>query len=76
MQPVTEDNVTDLAVQRCHRPRPRLSEIMNALVRHCTLARGGRLTESGDGGDACWPTVISSDDTREEFILASDVLGL
>ena len=80
MQLVTEDNITDLAVERWATARdPRLAEIMTAFVRHLhDFAREVRLTE------AEWMTAIQwlnrtgqmSDEKREEFILASDVLGL
>ena len=80
MQPVTEDNVTDLAVQRWATAHdPRLAEIMTALVRHLhDLAREVRLTESEWMAAMQWlaRTGQISDDKREEFILASDVLGL
>ena len=80
MQLVTEDNVTGLAEQRWGTAHdPRLAEIMTALVRHLhDFAREVRLTEDE------WMAAISwlnragqiSDDKRQEFILASDVLGL
>lgn len=80
MQPVTEDNVTDLAVQRWATAHdPRLAEIMTALVRHLhDLAREVRLTEAEWMAAVQWLTRTGqiSDDKREEFILASDVLGL
>ena len=80
MQLVTEDNITGLAVERWATARdPRTAELLTALVRHLhDFAREVRLTE------AEWMTAIQwltrtgqiSDDKREEFILASDVLGL
>ena len=80
MQLVTEDNVTGLAEERWATAHdPRLAEIMTALVRHLhEFAREVRLTE------AEWMAAISwlnrtgqiSDEKRQEFILASDVLGL
>jgi hydroxyquinol 1,2-dioxygenase len=80
MQLVTEDNVTGLAEQRWGTAHdPRLAEIMTALVRHLhDFAREVRLTEDE------WMAAISwlnragqiSDDKRQEFILASDVLGV
>ena len=80
MQLVTEDNITDLAVERWATAKdPRLAEIMTSLVRHLhDFAREVRLTE------AEWMTAIQwlcrtgqiSDEKRQEFILASDVLGL
>jgi hydroxyquinol 1,2-dioxygenase len=80
VQLVTENNITDLAVQRWGTAHdPRLAELMSALVRHLhDFAREVRLTE------AEWMTAIQwlnrtgqiSNAKREEFILASDVLGL
>jgi len=80
VQLVTEDNITGLAVERWATARdPRTAELLTALVRHLhDFAREVRLTE------AEWMTAIQwltrtgqiSDDKREEFILASDVLGL
>ena len=80
MQLVTEDNITELARQRwgtAHDERTR--ELLTGLVQHLhDFAREVRLTE------AEWMTAIQwlkrtgqiSDEKREEFILASDVLGL
>ena len=80
MQLVTEDNITDLAVQRWGTARdPRLAEVMTALVRHLhDFAREVRLTEAEWMAAVQWLTRTGriSDDKREEFILASDVLGL
>jgi hydroxyquinol 1,2-dioxygenase len=80
MQLVTEDNITDLAVQRWGTAHdPRLAEIMTALVRHLhDFAREVRLTEAEWMAAVQWLTRTGriSDDKREEFILASDVLGL
>lgn len=80
MQLVTEDNITDLAVERWATAKdPRLAQIMTALVRHLhDFAREVRL------GEAEWMAAIQwlnrtgqiSDEKRQEFILASDVLGL
>jgi hydroxyquinol 1,2-dioxygenase len=80
MQLVTEDNITDLAAQRWGTARdPRLAEVMTALVRHLhDFAREVRLTEAEWMAAVQWLTRTGriSDDKREEFILASDVLGL
>jgi hydroxyquinol 1,2-dioxygenase len=80
MQLVTEDNITDLAVERWGTARdPRLAEVMTALVRHLhDFAREVRLTEAEWMAAVQWLTRTGriSDDKREEFILASDVLGL
>jgi hydroxyquinol 1,2-dioxygenase len=80
MQLVTEDNITELAAGRWSTARdPRLAEIMSALVRHLHgFAREVRLTEAEWMAAMQWlkATGRISDDKREEFILASDVLGL
>jgi hydroxyquinol 1,2-dioxygenase len=80
MQPVTEANITDLAVTRWETAHdPRLAEIMTALVRHLhELAREVRLTETEWMAAMQWLTRTGqiSDEKRLEFILASDVLGL
>ena len=80
MQLVTEDNITDLAVERwATAGDPRLSEVMTALVRHLhDFAREVRLTEAEWMAAMQWLTRTGqiSTEKREEFILASDVLGL
>jgi hydroxyquinol 1,2-dioxygenase len=80
VQLVTEDNITDLAVERWASARdPRLAEVMTALVRHLhDFAREVRLTEAEWMAAVQWLTRTGqiSDEKREEFILASDVLGL
>jgi hydroxyquinol 1,2-dioxygenase len=80
VQLVTEANITDLAAQRWATARdPRMAEIMTALVRHLhDFAREVRLTEAEWMAAMRWLTAAGqiSDDKREEFILASDVLGL
>jgi hydroxyquinol 1,2-dioxygenase len=80
MQLVTEENITDLAVQRWATARdPRLAELMSALVRHLhDFAREVRLTEAEWMAAVQWLTRTGqiSNEKREEFILASDVLGL
>ena len=80
MQLVTEDNITELAAARWSTARdPRLAELMGALVRHLhAFAREVRLTEDEWMAAMQWLTRAGqiSDDKREEFILASDVLGL
>jgi len=77
---VTEDNITDLAVDRWATARdPRTAELMTALVRHLhDFAREVRLTEAEWMAGIQWLTRTGqiSDEKREEFILASDVLGL
>ena len=80
MQLVTEDNVTELAESRWGTARdPRTAEVLTALVRHLhAFAREIRLTEAEWMAAVQWLTRTGqiSDEKREEFILASDVLGL
>jgi hydroxyquinol 1,2-dioxygenase len=80
MQLVTEDNITDLAVERWATAHdPRLAKIMTALVRHLhEFAREVRLSEAEWMAAIQWlnRTGQISDEKREEFILTSDVLGL
>ncbi|WP_372665170.1 dioxygenase family protein [Amycolatopsis kentuckyensis] len=80
MQLVTEDNITELAAQRWSSAHdPRTAQVMAALVRHLhAFAREVRLTEPEWMAAMRWLTETGqiSDDKREEFILASDVLGL
>jgi hydroxyquinol 1,2-dioxygenase len=80
MQLVTEDNITELAAARWGTAHdPRTAEIMTALVRHLhDFAREVRLSEAEWMAAMQWLTRVGriSDEKREEFILASDVLGL
>ncbi|PWK85686.1 hydroxyquinol 1,2-dioxygenase [Lentzea atacamensis] len=80
MQLVTEDNITALAEQRWATAKdPRTAQLITALVRHLhDFAREVRLTEDEWMAAVKWLTATGqiSDDKREEFILASDVLGL
>jgi hydroxyquinol 1,2-dioxygenase len=80
VQLVTEENITELAVQRWQTAHdPRTAEIMAALVRHLhDFAREVRLTEAEWMAAIQWLTRTGqiSNEKREEFILASDVLGL
>jgi hydroxyquinol 1,2-dioxygenase len=80
VQLVTEDNITELAVERWATARdPRSAELLSALVRHVhDFAREVRLTEDEWMAAVQWlnRTGQLSDDKRQEFILASDVLGL
>jgi hydroxyquinol 1,2-dioxygenase len=77
---VTEDNITELAVERWRTAHdPRLAELMAALVRHLhDFAREVQLTEAEWMAAIQWLTSAGQacDDKRQEFILASDVLGL
>ena len=80
MQLVTEANITDLAVERWRTgDDPRLGELMGALVRHLhDFAREVELTEEEWMAAIEWLTATGQacDEKRQEFILASDVLGL
>ena len=80
MDLVTEDNITELAAARWGTAHdPRTAELLGALVRHLhAFAREVRLTEDEWMAAIGWLTRTGqiSDDKREEFILASDVLGL
>jgi hydroxyquinol 1,2-dioxygenase len=80
VQLVTEDNITDLAVERWATAKDaRTAELMAALVRHLhDFAREVRLTEAEWMTAMQWLTRTGqiSDDKRLEFVLASDVLGL
>jgi hydroxyquinol 1,2-dioxygenase len=80
MQLVTEDNVTELAEARWGTARdPRTAQVLTAMVRHLhAFAREVRLTEAEWMAAVQWLTRTGqiSDEKREEFILASDVLGL
>jgi hydroxyquinol 1,2-dioxygenase len=77
---VTEENITDLAVERWRTAHdPRLAEVMAALVRHLhDFAREVQLSEEEWMAAIQWLTATGQacDDKRQEFILASDVLGL
>lgn len=77
---VNENNITELAAKRWATAHsPRLAEIMTAVVRHVhELAREVRLTEEEWAAAMEWLTATGriSDEKRQEFILASDVLGL
>ncbi|MFJ1759592.1 dioxygenase [Amycolatopsis sp. NPDC088138] len=80
MQLVTEDNITELAARRWASAHdPRTAELMSALVRHLhAFAREVRLSETEWMAAMKWLTETGqiSNEKREEFILASDVLGL
>jgi hydroxyquinol 1,2-dioxygenase len=80
MQLVTEDNITELAAARWASAHDaRTGELITALVRHLhAFAREVRLTEAEWMAAMQWLTRTGqiSDEKREEFILASDVLGL
>lgn len=73
-------DISELAVQRWGTAHdPRSAELLTALVRHLhDFAREVRLTEAEWMAAVQWLTRTGqvSDAKREEFILASDVLGL
>ena len=77
---VNDDNLTELAVGRWSTAHsPRMAELMTALVQHVhDFAREVRLTEDEWTAAMEWLAATGriSDDKRQEFILASDVLGL
>lgn len=77
---VNEDNITELAQQRWGTAHSaRTAELMTALVRHMhAFAREVKLTEDEWAAAMGWLAATGriSDDKRQEFILASDVLGL
>jgi hydroxyquinol 1,2-dioxygenase len=76
----TEENLTDLAVERwkaCHSER--LRTIMQSLVKHMHgIVRGVELTREEWLFAANWlaKTGQLSNEKRQEFILLSDVLGI
>ncbi|KPI15574.1 Hydroxyquinol 1,2-dioxygenase [Actinobacteria bacterium OK074] len=76
----TDGDITRLAVDRwASAHTPRLAELMTTLVRHLhAFAREVELTEDEWLTAMDWlaATGRMSDDKRQEFILASDVLGL
>ncbi|GAB3714847.1 dioxygenase family protein [Nocardiopsis oceani] len=77
---VTEENLTDLAEERWGSAHdPRTGQLLTALVRHLhDFAREVDLTEAEWMAAVEWLTATgrACDDKRQEFILASDVLGL
>ncbi len=80
IEPGMHDDITELAVARWGTAHdPRAAEVLTALVRHLhDFAREVRLTEDEWMAAVRWLTRTGqiSDGKREEFILASDVLGL
>lgn len=77
---VNEDNITDLAIKRWATARsPRLGELITTLVRHMhDYAREVQLTDQEWMAAIEWLNAAGqiSNEKRQEFILASDVLGL
>ena len=80
MQTITEENITDLAAARwATAHNPRLAQLMAEMVRYLhDFARTVGLTEPEWAAAVQWLRRAGqiSDDKRDEFILASDVLGL
>jgi hydroxyquinol 1,2-dioxygenase len=77
---VTEENLTDVAVERWSNiPDPRLGQVMTALVRHLHgFVRETEPTPAEWFAAIDWLTRTAKmcDEKRNEFILASDVLGV
>jgi hydroxyquinol 1,2-dioxygenase len=77
---VTEENLTDLAIERWSNiPDPRLRETMMALVKHLhAFVREVEPTQQEWFAAIQWLTRVGQkcDDKRQEFILCSDVLGV
>lgn len=77
---VTEENLTDLAVERWSNiPDPRLRQIMTSLVKHVhAFVRDVEPTPQEWFAAIDWLTRTGQicDAKRQEFILASDVLGV
>jgi hydroxyquinol 1,2-dioxygenase len=77
---VTESNLTDLAVERWKNiPDPRLRLIMTSLIKHLHgFVREVELTEAEWATAIDWLTRTGKmcTEKRQEFILASDVLGV
>ncbi|GAB3489766.1 intradiol ring-cleavage dioxygenase [Curvibacter fontanus] len=80
MRNLNEDTITQAVIERFSRtPDPRLKEIMTSLVQHLhAFAREVRLTEEEwfKGIQYLTATGQMCSDTRQEFILLSDTLGL
>ncbi|ABE43994.1 intradiol ring-cleavage dioxygenase [Polaromonas sp. JS666] len=80
MRNLHQDNITQAVIARlANTPDPRLKEIMTALVQHLhAFAREVKLTEAEwlKGIEFLTATGHKCNETRQEFILLSDVLGL
>jgi hydroxyquinol 1,2-dioxygenase len=76
---ITEENITEIALSRWSTgDDPRTAELLTALVRHLhAFAREVRLTEDEWAAAIQWLVRAGkiSDEKREDFVLASDVLG-
>ncbi len=77
---VTEENLTDLALERWNNiPDPRLRQVMTSLVKHLhAFVRDVEPTQPEWFAAIEWLTRTGQicDAKRQEFILASDVLGI
>jgi hydroxyquinol 1,2-dioxygenase len=77
---VTEENLTDLAIERWSQiPDPRLREVMMALIKHLhAFVREVEPTGPEWFAAIDWLTRVGKicDEKRQEFILASDVFGV
>ena len=77
---VTEENLTDLAIERWSNiPDPRLKQVMTSLVKHLHgFVRDVEPTQQEWFAAIQWLTRVGQicDAKRQEFILASDVLGV
>jgi hydroxyquinol 1,2-dioxygenase len=77
---VTEQNLTDIAIERWKQiPDPRLRQVMSSLIRHLhAFVRNVEPTEAEWFAAIDWLTRTGKmcTDKRQEFILASDVLGV
>jgi hydroxyquinol 1,2-dioxygenase len=77
---VTEENLTDLAIERWSNiPDPRLRQVMMSLVKHLhAFVRDVEPTQQEWMAAIMWLTRVGqiSDAKRQEFILTSDVLGI
>ena len=80
MRNLNQDTITQVVIERfSNTPDPRLKEIMTSLVQHLhAFAREVRLTEEEwfKGIQFLTDTGKMCSDTRQEFILLSDTLGL
>ena len=80
MERMTEDRLTDEVLDRLGTtPDPRLAEVLASLVRHLhAFVKDTRLTEDewAAGVRFLTETAQRRDDTQEELVLLSDVLGV
>ena len=79
MRNLNEDNVTDVVLQKIKTDDPRLRQIMTSMVKHLhTFIREVELTEEEwfKGIEFLTRTGQICDESRQEFILLSDTLGV